>query len=441
MKVAVFGLGYVGCVSATCLSELGHTVVGVDLNSDKVAAICRGEVPIVEPELADRVRRSVAARRLAATTRAAEAMADAEVILICVGTPSSSSGNLDSSHLERVAGEIAGYLGIAAPYPTVVVRSTVLPGSARSQILSVIETGSGLRAGSDFGFCLNPEFLREGTAVADFYSPPFTLVGEGDPRAGDVIARLYDGIEAPFIRTDPETASMVKYASNAYHALKVAFANEIGTLCKTMGVDSHSLMDIFVQDHKLNISPAYLRPGFAFGGSCLPKDLRALVHHARHADLDLPLLSSILPSNEVHLRRVVDLVAQIGRRRIGVIGLTFKPETDDLRESPLALLVETLLGRGYDLRIHDQELSLSRVMGANRQYIDRTIPHLASLLCESLPDLLEHAEVIIVGKRLPGLAESLASHQERGQIVIDFVRLRRGEDIRGLAGAYHGLCW
>lgn len=440
MKVAVFGLGYVGCVSAICLAELGHMVVGVDIQSAKVQSIASGQAPVTEPGLSERVQRLTTTGHLKATTQAAEAMAFAEIILICVGTPSNRNGGLDYSHLDHVISEIATLLHTAAPYPVIAIRSTVLPGSPRQRILARIEAISKQRVGINFGFCLNPEFLREGTAIADFYTPPFTLIGELEPRAGDRLAQLYEALDAPMVRTDLDTAAMVKYASNVYHAMKITFANEIGTLCKTTGVDSHVLMDIFSRDYKLNISPAYLRPGFAFGGSCLPKDLRALLHLSRHADLDLPLLNSVLPSNEVHLRRALDLVEAAGQRRIGLLGLTFKPGTDDLRESPLVILSEMLLGRGYDLRIFDKELSLSRMVGTNRQYIENTIPHIASLLCDTLPDLLRHADAVIIGKSLPELKDSLTSAHNQIPIV-DLVRLFPPDELPDSISQYQGICW
>ncbi len=404
MRVAVFGLGYVGSVSAACLAELGHSVVGVDVNPWKAEIIGRGQAPIVEPGLADLLSRMVAAGRLTATTDAASALDGADVSLVCVGTPSDRTGAIDCSHLEEVARQIGASLDRAAPYHVVIVRSTVLPGVLRGRVLPALEAAGGRSAASGgFGFCVNPEFLRESTAIQDFRSPPFTLIGALDERSAATASALYAGIDAPVIPMGLDEAPMVKYASNAYHALKITFANEIGALCRSLGVDAQAVMQVFCRDDKLNVSAAYLRPGFAFGGSCLPKDVRALLYQARHADVDLPLLGSILPSNDVHLRRALDAVVGTGLRRIGVIGLSFKTGTDDLRESPLVHLIETLLGKGFDLRVYDEEVSLARIFGGNREYIDKTVPHLDSLMCRSLDELLGHAEVIVIGKRDPKL--------------------------------------
>lgn len=441
MKIAIFGLGYVGCVSAACLAKLGHKVVGVDVSPLKAEHIQKGEAPVVEPDLGELMGTAVAQKQLEATTRATDAVVDAEVILICVGTPSNKNGSLDYTFVEAVVKEVGSLLDKAASYPVVVVRSTVLPGIIRERILPLLEASTDKKIGSEFGFCLNPEFLREGSAVADFFAPPFTLIGELDQRSGETLAELYRQIDAPVQRLSIDAASMIKYTSNAYHALKVVFANEIGTFCKKMGVDSHAVMDIFCQDDKLNISPAYLKPGFAFGGSCLPKDLRALLYQSRHTDLELPVLEAILPSNEHHLNRALEFIVSTGKRRIGVVGLSFKPGTDDLRESPLVSLIETLLGKGFDLRIYDEEVSFSQLLGANRRYIEETIPHLASLMCETLDECRAHAEVLVVGKRLPDLGNYLVEHQNENQIILDLVRLWQQEDSSFSREQYTGICW
>ena len=431
MKVTVFGLGYVGCVSAACLTELGHSVVGVDVNSKKVERIAAGAAPMIEPRLNDVLTRGVTHGRLAATGSAAEALEGAEAILICVGTPSNGNGSLDVSHIDVVASEIGRSLDRCARYPVVIVRSTVPPGSMRGRVIPALEQSSGRVSGRDFGVCLNPEFLREGSAVADFFAPPFTLVGELEPRSGDAAAALYAGIDAALIRTDIDLASMVKYASNAYHALKIVFANEIGALCREMGVDSQEVMRIFCLDDKLNTSPAYLRPGFAFGGSCLPKDLRALLYQARRTDVELPVLGAVFRSNDVHLERAVDVIVAEGRRRIGVVGLSFKPGTDDLRESPLVRLIERLLGKGFDIRIYDKDVSLGLIFGANREYIERMVPHLASLMCESLDELLGHAEVVVIGKRSSALDGLPIQNSDGSRVVVDLT----GWTARGLGHA------
>ncbi|MDQ3071470.1 MAG: nucleotide sugar dehydrogenase [Acidobacteriota bacterium] len=437
MKIAVFGLGYVGCVSAACLAELGHDVVGVDVNPDKVSAIAEGRAPMIERGLNELLTKVVHAGSLRATSNPREALTGADAALICVGTPSRANGSLDADHLETVASEIGASLSRAAAFPVVMVRSTAMPDVVRGRVLAAIEKASGGRAGEQFGFCVNPEFLRESTAIADFFDPPFTLIGEADAKSGDRAAAVYAGLTAPVIRMPLEAASMVKYASNIYHALKIAFANEVGTLCHRLGIDGQAVMEAFAQDDKLNISKAYLRPGFAFGGSCLPKDLRAIIYEARHADVDLPLLASIFPSNEVHLQRAIDLVVQAGKRKVGMIGLSFKPGTDDLRESPLVRLVEYLVGKGYDVRIYDEEVSLSSIFGANREFIEKTLPHLASETCDSIDELLAHAETVVVGKLAPELHEKLAARPDI--TVVDLGPLAATAP-RGALGAVRRVC-
>lgn len=439
MRIAIFGLGYVGCVSAACLASEGHQVIGVDVNPLKVEMISAGQSPIIEAQVDDLIRQAVASGALRSTDSVAEAIANADLSFICVGTPSNENGSLNLRYVRNVAREIGQALAGRDDYHVVAVRSTVLPGTVTSEVIPLLEEASGRWVGDDFGVCSNPEFLREGSAVADFHHPPFTLVGEWDERSGDRVAAIYEGIDAPIVRTDLSTAEMVKYVSNAFHALKISFANEIGNFCKKVGVDSHEVMRVFSMDTKLNISSAYLKPGFAFGGSCLPKDLRALLHRARQEDLNLPVLQAIPRSNELQARLGVEMVLRTGKKRVGILGLSFKAGTDDLRESPLVYLTETLLGKGYDLKIYDENVSLARLTGANKQYIEKVIPHISSLLCSSLDEVLSTSDVLVVGNRLPTAAASLLDEVSGNHIVIDLARVR--ESLEGMDENYQGICW
>lgn len=437
MRIAIFGLGYVGMVSAACFADRGHTVVGVDVSSEKVDLVNRGIATIYEEAIGDLVAETVGAGSLRATTDAAEAVGATDLALICVGTPSAPGGGLSTRFLEGVARDIGAALEADRRY-TVVVRSTMLPGTCEERIIPALEEASGLRAGRDFGVCVNPEFLREGTSVRDFNDPPKTVIGQSDDAAGELVAGLYEGLPGPVFRVPIRVAEMTKYVDNSFHALKVGFANEIGAICKSLGIDSHAVMDIFKSDTKLNISPYYLTPGMSFGGSCLPKDVRAIVHHSRHSDVPVPILQSILPSNEEHLGRAYDLVVGSGRKRVGIFGLSFKSGTDDLRESPMAELAERLVGRGFDLRIHDAGVSTSRLLGANRAYIDLHIPHLSRLMVSSVDEVMDHAEVVVVGTRDPDVAAAVA--EPNGTMVVDLVRIPGSERLES-SGAYHGLCW
>ena len=438
MNIAVFGLGYVGSVSAACLARAGHRVIGVDTNSRKVELFSAGMSPVLEPGLGELVAEEVAAGRLSATTDAVEAVRASKLSLVCVGTPSASSGGLGLEAVERVVRSIGAALRGHSDRHTVVIRSTVLPGTAERVILPLLEAESGLEAGAGFGLAVNPEFLREGTALADFADPPKTVIGELDAASGEATATLYESLSAPVFRVPLRVAEMAKYVDNAYHATKIAFANEIGAICRAFDVDSHEVMAPFLADRKLNVSEAYLRPGFAFGGSCLPKDLRALVHAARHADLELPLLESVLPSNSRHLARAIDVVLSLGRRRVGMFGLAFKPGVDDLRESPLVAMAEALLGKGYDLRIHDPSVSVSRLVGANRDYILEHLPHLSELLVDDPRAVLEHAEVCIIAASSSDAVAAAAAADDRH--VLDLVRLPNAAERRG-EERYVGIAW
>ncbi|MPY82680.1 MAG: nucleotide sugar dehydrogenase [Actinophytocola sp.] len=438
MKISVFGLGYVGCVSAACLASRGHEVVGVDINPRKVDMIAQGNAPVVEERIGELTAEVVGTGALRATVDVDEAIGATEMSLVCVGTPSGPNGSLSTAYLERVATQIGWALGEHSHRHTVVFRSTMLPGSCESLLIPTLEKASGRSAGIDFGVAVNPEFLREGSSVADFFSPPKTVIGEYDTASGDPVAELYQGIPGDVFRVPLAVAEMTKYADNAFHGVKIGFANEIGAISRALGLDSHAVMDVFLADRKLNISPAYLRPGFAFGGSCLPKDLRGLVYAARSADVSVPLLSHVLTSNEEHLRRAFDLIAATGRRKIGLFGLSFKPGTDDLRESPLVDLAERLLGKGYDLRIYDPTVTLSRLMGANRAYIEDRLPHLSELLSASAADVMAHAEVCVIGSTGEDVIAALDDAGERP--IIDLVRLPDAARRRTQKG-YAGLGW
>ncbi|PWU25491.1 MAG: GDP-mannose dehydrogenase [Candidatus Rokuibacteriota bacterium] len=435
-QVAVFGLGYVGCVTAACLADLGHTVVGVDVNPDKVAMIDSGRAPIIEEEIDEVVSANVASGRLRATTDSSAAVAGSELALICVGTPTQPNGAPFVGYLERVVKEIGRELaGAPNPY-TVVVRSTIFPGTCEQVVVPLLEQSSRRQVGEELGVAVNPEFLREGTSVRDFHDPARTVVGAADEAAARRVASLYAGLPGEVFLVPMRVAEMVKYVDNGFHALKVAFANEIGVLSKAYGLDSNAVMDLFCADTKLNISTAYLRPGYAFGGSCLPKDLRALLHHARRADLDLPVLSHVLPSNEEHVKRAYDVILGHGRRRVGLLGLSFKAGTDDLRESPVVDLAERLLGRGFDLRIHDRLVSISNLTGANRAYIQERIPHLSRLMMSSAAAVVEHSEICVVATHDPAVLAALEAAEER--IVVDLA----GIDARATRQhRYEGIAW
>jgi GDP-mannose 6-dehydrogenase len=421
MKISVLGLGYVGAVSAACLAKQGHHVTGVDIDAVKVELVNAGRSPIVEAGLEDIIAEQTAARRLCATLDAEAAVVDADAVLVCVATPSQPSGAIDLEHVRRVCEQIGEALRSHPGAPVVALRSSVLPGTVRGLVVPTLERCSGRRAGADFGVCFNPEFMREGSAVHDFFNPPKTVIGELTRTSGAALAELYEGLPGALLRVDLETAEMVKYVDNGWHALKVGFANEIGTLCRALQVDPHRVMELFARDTKLNISPAYLKPGFAFGGSCLPKDLRALLHRARALDERLPILGAVLPSNELQIERALRAVAQQGHRKVGLLGLAFKAGTDDLRESPLVELAERLLGKGYELRIYDRCVNLARVRGANRFYALGRIPHLQRLMVSSLVDALAHADTVVIGNAAPEFRD-LAARIPAGKAVIDLTR-------------------
>ncbi len=430
-------MGYVGTVSAACLARDGHEVIGVDPIHTKVELINSGQSPIIEVDIGEIIGSTVKAGRLRATTDQNEAIRNTELSFVCVGTPSQANGNLDLTYIRRVCEMIGAAIKNKSARHTVVIRSTILPGTMRQIVIPILEECSGKKAGADFGVCNNPEFLREGSAVKDFDAPPKTVIGEFDRRSGDMLAELYGKLDAPLIRADIETAEMVKYVDNSWHALKIGFSNEIGNLCKSLSIDAHEVMKIFCQDRKLNISPAYLSPGFAFGGSCLPKDLRALAYKAKMNDLDLPIMTAILPSNELQVARGLQLIVRNGHKKIGILGFSFKAGTDDLRESPMIEVIERLIGKGYDLRIFDKNVNLARLVGANRDYILNRIPHISKLMVNGIDPVLNHAETVVIGNRDPDFLD-VTERLRDGQRLVDFVRItnRRSEN-----GKYDGICW
>jgi GDP-mannose 6-dehydrogenase len=413
-------------------------VIGVDVSESKVASIESGKSPIVEAGLEALIAESRKLGRLTATTRIAEAMPGAEVVLLCVGTPSREDGSLNLDHVKRAAGEVGRALRGSGAFTTVVMRSTMLPGSVESEVKPVLEQTSGLTAGRDFGVAYNPEFLREGTAVADFFGAEITVIGAGDPRSAESVASLYRGLSGEVVVTGIRTAEMLKYVNNAFHALKVSFANEVGRWARREGVDSHEVMKLFCRDSRLNLGATYLRPGFAFGGSCLPKDLRALNQRARHHDLDLPVIGAIVPSNERHVEEAVHLIERLRRRRVGVLGLSFKAGTDDLRESPILRVVGTLVGKGYSVLLHDPNIDMERVLGANRRFVEDEVPYLPERLRPTVREVVEASEVIVVANDSREYRD-VGALLKPGQALVD---LAHAVDRASVAHAeYHGLAW
>ncbi len=437
MKISIFGLGYVGAVTTACLAQEGHYIIGVDPNQTKVEIINSGRSPIIEKDLEPMIASGVKEGRIRAITNSKEAVLDSDMSLICVGTPSNDNGSLNLEYIERVSQEIGVSIKEKDGYHIVVIRSTMLPGTIENTIIPILENESCKRADDDFGIAINPEFLRESTSVYDFYNPPKTVIGALKESDAEIVARLYNGINAPLIKTSIRVAEMVKYTDNAFHALKVTFGNEIGSICKALSIDSHEVMNIFCQDTKLNLSPYYLKPGFAFGGSCLPKDIRALTYKAKTIDINVPILNTILHSNEQQVKNSIQLVIALEKKKIGILGFAFKTGTDDLRESPIVELIETLLGKGYDIMIYDKQVSLAKLFGANKEFIERRIPHISKLMVEDINEILSHSEVIIIGNKGKEFVNILPLL--RGdQYIIDLVRI--SEDVKTKAH-YDGICW
>ncbi|MBZ5698180.1 MAG: nucleotide sugar dehydrogenase [Acidobacteriia bacterium] len=438
MKISVFGMGYVGCVSAACLAELGHHIVAVEPDPTKVGMINQGKSPIIETRIDELIAAVVARGQLRACSDWSTAVQDTELAIVCVGTPSQANGNIDLGSILRVCEQIGQALVSKQEYFTVVIRSTVIPGTVQDTVIPTLESRSGKKVGVDFGVCMNPEFLREGTSVSDFYNPPKTIIGEFDKKSGDKVAELYKDLPGPLVRTQLRVAEMVKYADNSFHALKICFANEIGNIAQAMGIDSHKLMEIFCLDTKLNLSPYYLKPGFAFGGSCLPKDLRSISYHAKARDIAAPVLSSILESNEYQIRKVVNKLMSYKRRSLGFLGLSFKEGTDDLRESPIVEVIETMIGKGYKVRIHDHNVSLAKLIGANKQYIEREIPHISELLCSSPEELVSQSDVLVIASKNEAYSK-LLQNINGNKSIIDLVRLFTPE--HHPKTEYYGICW
>lgn len=437
MRISVFGLGYVGAVSAACFAKDGHEVVGVDVNREKVDGINAGRAPIVEEGIQELVAEVVESGALRATTDAADGVENSDISMLCVGTPSRPNGSIDLTYVERVAADIGREIRDKKAPHVVVLRSTVIPGTLEGRVIPILEETSGKGVGEGVHACMNPEFLREGTSIRDFYAPPFTLYGATDDLAAERLETLYAGIDAPIHRTSVRAAEMVKYACNAFHAVKVSFANDIGNICKALGIDGQEVMRVFCEDTKLNVSPAYLKPGFAFGGSCLPKDVRALTYEGRQHDIETPVLRAALETNAGQVERAARMVLDTGKRSVGLLGLSFKEGTDDLRESPMVTLAETLIGKGIDLKIYDRNVREAGLIGANRAYIEAHIPHIWSLMASSVEEAIEDVEVIVLANKDSefGAVESLRTD---GQVVIDLARAIPG---RTTADWYEGICW
>jgi GDP-mannose 6-dehydrogenase len=417
---------------------MGHHVIGVDANPAKVALISQGLPPVIETGLSELLASVTKSGAFSATESWQDAIAATDVALVCVGTPSSPNGSLSTDLVKRVSEQIGSALAAKKDYFVVVIRSTVLPGTVETTVIPMLEARSGKKAGRDFGVCMVPEFLREGSSVKDFFHPPKTVIGELDCRAGECIAALFHGIEAPLIRTTIRVAESLKYADNAFHAVKVTFANEIGNICKAAGCDSHEVMKIFCMDTKLNLSPYYLKPGFAFGGSCLPKDLRAITYHARSMDITTPLLDSLLVSNKKQIDRVTTLLQGYKGKSLGFLGLSFKHGTDDLRESPILEVIETMIGKGFHVGIYDEYVSIARLVGANKEYIEKEIPHVSSLMRASAEELMADSDVVIVSNASEKFRDILSQMARPDQTIVDLVRIVEGSAVKS---KYYGICW
>ncbi len=436
--ISVFGLGYVGSVTAACFSSKGHKVLGIDVAEEKVELMASGKTPILEPGIQEIITDSHAKGRLTATTDINKAVFETEISFICVGTPSQPNGKLDLKGIAHVCTQIGASLKKKDAFHIVVTRSTILPGTTAEVITPALEAASGKKAGKDFGVATNPEFLREGSAIKDFLNPPMSVLGVNDPESEALMRELYEWVPAELFAVPVPAAEMVKYACNSFHALKVAFANEIGTLCKHAGVDTEAVTKIFLSDKQLNISPYYLNPGFAFGGSCLPKDLRALTYRGKELDCKLPLIESILPSNHEHIERSVQSILAHGKKKIGMLGLSFKSGTDDLRESPQVLLIKKLLGEGYQARIWDENVYMGRLIGSNRQFIEDNVPHLGSLLTDDIEMVVRECELVLIGTQVD--RAKLESLLQPHHIVIDLISLHKQNRVCH-QGEYEGICW
>ena len=438
MRVSVIGLGYVGAVTAVCLARDGHEVLGIDLDPTKLKLLRAGKAPIIEEGIDEITRAAAESKRLQVTDKLDEQIADCDLIFVCVGTPSAANGSQDLTAVQRVSEQIGTALKDCTGYPVVVLRSTVYPGSTENIIKPILEEHAEGAVGEKFGLCFQPEFLREGSSVEDFYNPPFTVIGTECKKSESKVRELFESFPGDFVTTSYSAAEMLKLTCNVFHALKISFANEVGRLGRSLGIDSREVMGLVCKDKSLNISSAYLRPGFAYGGSCLPKDLRAMLYLAKTHDVDLPLMQGVQPTNALHIQHAADLVMSSGSRKVGMVGLSFKSGTDDLRESPLVTLAEILIGKGYELKIHDPAVNLARLMGANKRFIEDTIPHIESLLTDNLAGVFEHAEVLIIGQNHAELPVLLGGRDRNTLTVIDLVGVTGGI-VEG--AAYEGVCW
>lgn len=438
MRISIFGLGYVGSVSAACLANKGHYVIGVDSNQTKVDLINAGKSVIVEPELKELTATLVAKGLLRATKDVSDAILNSDLSFICVGTPSKKNNGLDLQYVKRICEDIGHILKEKKEHHVIVCRSTMFPGSIRNVVIPILEHYSDKTAGVDFSVCINPEFMKEGTAVYDYYNPPKNVVGTNEQRVRDLMSKLnQDCTNMPTIFLDIEEAEILKYADNIWHALKVGYANEIGNVCKSLSIDSHNVMDVFCKDTKLNLSPYYLKPGFAFGGSCLPKDLRAFLYESQNLNLDLPIISAVLPSNKLQIETALNMVIEQGNKSVGVLGFGFKANTDDLRESPIVELIERLIGKGYDLTLYDKNISEAKLFGANRDYILNHIPHISDLMVDSIQDVLARSQTIIIGNSASEF-ECVLDDARDDQVIIDLVRIR---SVLPELKEYEGICW
>ena len=438
MNISIFGLGYVGAVSLACLARDGHRVVGVDIDAAKIALIAAGNTPVVEEGMVDLMREVVASGRVSVTEAVADAVHASDVSLVCVGTPSAANGSQDQSAMLRLAHDLGRALKDKSSRHVIVFRSTLVPGTVEDVLRPIIEQQSGRRDGMDFDVCFQPEFLREGTSIRDYDRPPFTIVGANAEFPIARLRSLFGHLPCEFHATSIRSAEMVKYCCNNFHALKITFANETARLCEALGVDPFEVMDLVCRDTQLNISKAYLKPGFAFGGSCLPKDLRATMHLAKMRDVELPMLGGILSSNRLHAERAIQKVLESGKRRVGMIGLSFKTGTDDLRESPLVLMAEQLIGKGLSLLVYDPEVHLSRLLGANRRFIEQHIPHIGALLRPELASVVADSQILVVGSNDRRVAEELRGLVRSDQRVID---LASTPELKALRCPVEGLCW
>jgi GDP-mannose 6-dehydrogenase len=438
MKISIFGLGYVGAVSLACLSRDGHDVIGVDIDRTKLDLIMAGKTPVVEEGMVDLMARLAASGKVTVTTDARRAVLDSELSLVCVGTPSAANGSQDQGAILRLAEEIGRAIGDKQEPHVVVFRSTLVPGTVEDVLRPIIEAKSGKKDGEGFYLCFQPEFLREGSSIRDYDKPPFTVVGANHDFPVDRLRVLFGQLPGKFIKTSVRSAEMMKYCCNNFHALKITFANETARLCEALGVDAFEVMDLVCQDTQLNISPAYLKPGFAFGGSCLPKDLRATTHLAKMHDVEIPMLAGIMPSNKNHLDLAMQKLLATGKRKIGFIGLSFKTGTDDLRESPLVTLAEQLIGKGMQLSIYDPEVHLAKLLGANRSFIEKHLPHIGDMLRADIEGVIAESEVLVVGLAEQGVYDTLALRTRPDQVVLDLVNLSK---ITNIKAQVHGLCW